>query len=166
MIFAPVSRWRFGGVGCAGFDRYVCSALKLVRGSQARAITGPIALLISRFGWGLNFSGTTKQVQTGNPLYAIPGMLASLWTPQTSDMTAAVLGIAAFATVGIPSALTHYTTVAGAERIAATGSILPSTGATLFGNGVYATTTAAAMNPFVPVASTIPFAISGVGFFE
>ena len=60
MIFAPVSGWRSGGVGCAGFDRYVCSALELVRGSQARAITGPIALFISRFGWRLNFSGTTS----------------------------------------------------------------------------------------------------------
>ncbi|MDO4705749.1 MAG: RHS repeat-associated core domain-containing protein [Comamonadaceae bacterium] len=34
-------------------------------------------------------------MQTGNPLYAIPGLLASLWTPQTSDATAATLFAAA-----------------------------------------------------------------------
>jgi hypothetical protein len=107
-----------------------------------------------------------KQVQTGNPLYAIPGLLASLWTPQTSDVTAALLGTAAYATVGIPRSLIHYTTAAGARGIASSGSILPSTGATLFGDGVYATTTSAAINPFVPAASTIPYTISGSGFMR
>jgi RHS repeat-associated protein len=28
-----------------------------------------------------------KQIETGNPLYAIPGLFASLWTPSTSDST-------------------------------------------------------------------------------
>ena len=32
-----------------------------------------------------------KMVQTGNPLYMIPGLFASLWTPCTSDDTFAVL---------------------------------------------------------------------------
>ena len=38
-----------------------------------------------------------KQVSTGNPLYAIPGMLASLWTPSTSDSTALTLAMAELA---------------------------------------------------------------------
>ena len=32
-----------------------------------------------------------KLIQTGNPLYAIPGLLASLWTPCTSDATITTL---------------------------------------------------------------------------
>ena len=36
-----------------------------------------------------------KQVETGNYLYAIPGALASLWTPETSGSTAATLSCAA-----------------------------------------------------------------------
>jgi RHS repeat-associated protein len=107
-----------------------------------------------------------RQVQTGNGLYAIPGVLASLWTPRTSDVTAAILGTAIYATIGIPSTLTHYTTAAGARGIAASGSVLPSSGWTLFGRGVYATTTSAAVNPFVPTASTIPISISGSGFMR
>ena len=34
-----------------------------------------------------------KQVQTGNWLYAIPGLFASLWTPSTSDYTLSTLMI-------------------------------------------------------------------------
>jgi RHS repeat-associated protein len=33
-----------------------------------------------------------RLVETGNPLYWIPGSFASLWTPCTSDMTASTLG--------------------------------------------------------------------------
>jgi hypothetical protein len=33
-----------------------------------------------------------KQVETGNGLYIIPGMLASLWTPETAAATAITLG--------------------------------------------------------------------------
>jgi len=32
-------------------------------------------------------------VKTGNPLYAIPGALAALWTPSTSDATLGVLSM-------------------------------------------------------------------------
>ena len=39
-----------------------------------------------------------RQVATGNPLYAIPGLLASLWTPCTSDRT--FLTLASGATLG------------------------------------------------------------------
>lgn len=42
-----------------------------------------------------------KQVATGNPLYAIPGVLASLWTPATSDYTFAVLATVSGLAVGI-----------------------------------------------------------------
>jgi hypothetical protein len=34
------------------------------------------------------------QVRTGNPLYAVPGTLASLWTPDTATTTALTLGSA------------------------------------------------------------------------
>lgn len=107
-----------------------------------------------------------KQVKTGNPLYAIPGALASLWTPSTSDTTATLLGTGAFLTMGIPGTLTHYTTAAGARGIASSGAIAPSTGATLFGKGIYATTTSAAVNPFVPAGSTIGITTSGQGFMR
>lgn len=32
-----------------------------------------------------------RQIETGNPLYSIPGLLASLWTPETSTETASTL---------------------------------------------------------------------------
>ncbi len=32
-----------------------------------------------------------RQVETGNPLYYVPGLLASLWTPETSNKTALTL---------------------------------------------------------------------------
>lgn len=35
-----------------------------------------------------------KQVETGNPLYSVPGTLASLWTPDTAPETIVVLGAA------------------------------------------------------------------------
>jgi len=107
-----------------------------------------------------------KQVQTGNWLYAIPGAFAALWTPSTSDITTAALGTAVYATLGIPKTLIHYTTVEGAAGIAESGVVLPSTGATLFGDGVYGTTTSAGINPFVPAASTIPIEVSGEGFMR
>ena len=53
-------------------------------------------------------------VQTGNPLYHVPGALASLWTPNTGDSTATTLcgGFAArvlgpFSPRGLPSWLTR-----------------------------------------------------------
>jgi hypothetical protein len=39
-------------------------------------------------------------VQTGNPMYAVPGMFASLWTPDTALKTAFTLGTAGGASVG------------------------------------------------------------------
>ena len=34
-----------------------------------------------------------RQIATGNPLYAIPGSLAALWTPDTSNATASTLSL-------------------------------------------------------------------------
>jgi len=45
-----------------------------------------------------------KQVETGNPLYAIPGLFASLWTPCTSDKTFATLSIG-YSAANIPRVL-------------------------------------------------------------
>jgi len=45
-----------------------------------------------------------RQVATGNPLYAIPGLFASLWTPGTSDYTFATLSFA-YALSYLPSVL-------------------------------------------------------------
>ncbi len=42
-----------------------------------------------------------KQVQTGNPLYMVPGLLASLWTPSTSDTTAMTLALGGMAGSGL-----------------------------------------------------------------
>jgi RHS repeat-associated protein len=106
-----------------------------------------------------------KQTSTGNYLYAIPGALASLWTSETSDETAVTLATAGYGTIGIPETLIHYTTEAGAAGIAATGEILPSSGFTLFGKGVYAATRFKG-NIFIPPDSTIPISISGQGFMR
>lgn len=77
---------------------------------------------------GLLFSGTVnagesygdsaaqywadRHMQTGNPVYAVPGVFAALWTPGTSDKTASTLagGYAArvfgpFTTRGVPRSL-------------------------------------------------------------
>jgi RHS repeat-associated protein len=43
-----------------------------------------------------------KQVSTGNPLYAIPSLLASLWTPSTSDSTLGTL-LAGYGAAGLAS---------------------------------------------------------------
>jgi hypothetical protein len=74
------------------------------------------------------------------------------------------LTMAAYAGGAIPNALTHFTTAEGAAGIAeAGGAINASTGATLFGDGVYAT---AGSRLFVPAASTISIAVDGAGFMR
>jgi len=40
-----------------------------------------------------------RHVQTGNPLYAVPGVLAALWTPDTAVSTAVTLGTAGLASI-------------------------------------------------------------------
>ena len=54
-------------------------------------------------------------MQTGNPAYHIPGALASLWTPGTSDATACTLAggygirvFGPFSTRGVPRFLSKY----------------------------------------------------------
>jgi hypothetical protein len=54
-------------------------------------------------------------VETGNPFYNIPGAFAALWTPATSDRTAATLLTAygvrvfgPFSTRGVPGCLAKY----------------------------------------------------------
>ncbi|MBF0525438.1 MAG: RHS repeat-associated core domain-containing protein [Deltaproteobacteria bacterium] len=47
-----------------------------------------------------------KQVATGNPLYAIPGMLAALWTPSTSDATLGTL-VAGYGAVGLTGSVAN-----------------------------------------------------------
>lgn len=56
-----------------------------------------------------------KAVQSGNPAYHIPGAMASLWTPDTSDATACTLTGAygarvfgPFTTRGVPRFLAKY----------------------------------------------------------
>lgn len=78
-------------------------------------------------------------------------------------VTGTTATLAAYAAGAIPGTLTHFTTVAGAEGIAATGAIMPSTGLTLFGEGVYAT---AGSSLFVPAASAIPVTVAGSGFLR
>lgn len=74
-----------------------------------------------------------------------------------------VITLAAYAYGAIPSTLTHFTTRAGAAAIEASGTVLPSTGLTLFGDGVYAT---AGSRIFVPAASTVPVTVAGQGFIR
>ncbi|WP_284431726.1 RHS repeat-associated core domain-containing protein, partial [Acidovorax sp. SUPP950] len=75
--------------------------------------------------------------------------------------TAATMAV--YAGGAIPKTLTHFTTSAGAIGIARSGAILPSTGLTLFGGGVYAT---AGSRIFVPGAAQVPLAVSGSGFMR
>ena len=74
-----------------------------------------------------------------------------------------VVTLAAYAYGAIPATLTHFTTRGGAAAIQASGTVLPSTGLTLFGDGVYAT---AGSRLFVPAASTVPITMSGQGFMR
>jgi RHS repeat-associated protein len=78
-------------------------------------------------------------------------------------ITGAALTTAAYMSAAIPATLTHFTTAAGAAGIAETGAILPSTGLTMFGDGVYAT---AGSRLLVPGASTVPIEVSSAGFMR
>jgi RHS repeat-associated protein len=92
------------------------------------------------------------------------------------------VAMAAYAYGAVPATLTHVTTEAGAAGIEAVGSIFPSTatymggvaaegggiilpgtGATLFGDGVYATAGSGAL---VPGASSVPLTVGGQGFMR
>jgi len=76
----------------------------------------------------------------------------------------AALGIAIFATTGIPPVLTHFTTAERAISIAATG--LRAGGPGLFGRGIYATTIGRPLNLFIPAGSNVPISVLGEGFFR
>jgi RHS repeat-associated protein len=90
--------------------------------------------------------------------------------------------MAAYAYGAVPATLTHVTTEAGVAGMEAVGSIfpstatymggvtaegggivMPSTGATLFGDGVYATAGSGAL---VPGGSSIPMTVGGQGFMR
>ena len=66
------------------------------------------------------------------PLANIPGVFAALWTPEVAPATALMLATAGYGFAALPKNLAHFTTVAGARGIAATGKI-NATNVGLFG---------------------------------
>ena len=73
------------------------------------------------------------------------------------------IALAAYVGGAIPKTLTHFTTETSAMFIRGGGGIYPSTGFTLFGDGVYAT---AGSRVLVPRASTVAIEVSGKGFMR
>jgi hypothetical protein len=93
------------------------------------------------------------------PLAHIPGVFATLWTPEIAPTTAITLGTAGYGFVGLPKNMIHFTTPAGAAGIRASGVINSSPSFSLcgiFGPGVYMAKAGRPLNGFVPEHSLIP----------
>ncbi len=56
-----------------------------------------------------------KYIETGNPLYFVGGVLASLWTPETADETISILGVAGGTRI-IGAAIEGASTLAGISK--------------------------------------------------
>lgn len=93
------------------------------------------------------------------PLAHIPGVFAALWTPEVAPTTAVTLATAGYGFVALPKNLAHFTTVAGARGIAASGAI-NATRFGLFGPGVYAAKIGRPLNLFVRSQARIPIYMS------
>jgi hypothetical protein len=84
----------------------------------------------------------------------IPGVFATLWTPEIAPTTAITLGTAGYGFVGLPKKLVHFTKPERVSAIVASQNLKPGMG--LFGPGVYMTKLGRPLNLFVPHTSTIP----------
>lgn len=93
------------------------------------------------------------------PLANIPGVFAALWTPKVAPQTAFTLATAGWSFISLPKNLIHFTTVAGAEGIAATGAI-NATRIGLFGPGVYMAAIGRPLNLFIQAQSKIPILLN------
>lgn len=74
-------------------------------GSHVEPAPGGSGLRFSIPGTGAGDSAAqywaNRQVETGNPLYVLPGLAASLWTPDTATTTAITLGTVGGGAVGV-----------------------------------------------------------------
>ncbi|PIE83678.1 MAG: hypothetical protein CSA09_01640 [Candidatus Contendobacter odensis] len=88
----------------------------------------------------------------------IPGIFATLWTPEIAPTTAVTLGTADYGFVGLPKNMIHFTTAKGAMGIRASGVINPSPWSMrgIFGPGVYMAKIGRPWNGFMPEHAVIP----------
>ncbi|MDA8456384.1 hypothetical protein M4R22_16595 [Acidovorax sp. GBBC 3334] len=95
------------------------------------------------------------------PLAHVPGVFATLWTPDVAPTTATVLGSAGYGFAALPKHLTHFTTRSGAAGIARTGLIHASrAGASgIFGPGVYMARFGPPVNLMIREVATVPIVL-------
>lgn len=96
------------------------------------------------------------------PLAHVPGMFAALWTPDVAPTTAITLATAGYGFAALPRHLTHFTTAAGAQGIAATGVINASRAGLsgIFGPGVYMARVGLPLNGFIKAQATVPIVLA------
>ena len=95
---------------CPG-EQLIAGPLEYLTPTRVYFQAGPGVTYIDGHSWIADWSGASAgasaaqywadlHVQTGNPMYAVPGMFASLWTPDTALQTAFTLGTAGGGSVG------------------------------------------------------------------
>ncbi len=97
-------------------------------------------------------------VKSKHPLASlahIPGVFATLWTPEVAPTTAITLATAGYGFAALPKSLVHFTTVAGARGITSSGTI-NATRLGLFGPGMYMARTGRPLNLFVRAKARTP----------
>lgn len=96
------------------------------------------------------------------PLAHVPGVFAALWTPEVAPTTAITLATAGYGFAALPRHLTHFTTVAGARGIAASGIINSARFGLggIFGPGVYMARVGLPLNGFIKATATVPILLA------
>lgn len=86
-------------------EQLIAGPLEYLTPTRVWFQAGPGITYVDGYSWLATWSGAAAgeraaqywadlHVQTGNPLYAVPGVFASLWTPDTAGYTAVTLGTA------------------------------------------------------------------------
>jgi len=99
------------GLGECPGEQLMAGPLEYLTPTRSYFQAGPGVAHVDGYSWIATWSGTAagesaamywagRHVQTGNPLYAVPGVMASLWTPDTALQTAFTLGTAGGGSVG------------------------------------------------------------------
>jgi len=89
---------------CPG-EQLIAGPLEYLTPTRVYFQGGPSVTYVDGHSWIADWSGASagdraaqywadRHVQTGNPMYAVPGVFASLWTPDTAGYTAVTLGTA------------------------------------------------------------------------
>jgi RHS repeat-associated protein len=95
---------------CPG-EQLIAGPLEYLTPTRIYFQAGPGVAHVERTSWIADWSGASAgaraaqywadlHVQTGNPMYAVPGVFASLWTPDTALETAITLGTAGSGSAG------------------------------------------------------------------